>query len=98
MDEAVDGSEALAMFSGAPEGYYHTILMDIQMPKMDGYEATRAIRALSRPDATAVPIIAVSANAFREDIEKAEAAGMNLHLSKPVDPAVLIDMLHKYLK
>ena len=73
------------MFTEYPEGYYYAILMDIQMPVMDGLEAARQIRSLSRPDAAAIPIIAMSANAFMEDVEKSLAAGMNGHISKPFD-------------
>ena len=70
--------------------------MDIQMPKMDGYEATKAIRSLPREDAASVPIIAITANAFREDMERALSCGMNDHLSKPVDVKKLQEILIKY--
>jgi signal transduction histidine kinase/ActR/RegA family two-component response regulator len=85
IDEAVDGQQALDMFSASDEGYYGLIFMDIQMPVMDGYEATRAIRNLSRPDAKTIPIIAMTANAYREDVENALKAGMNGHIAKPID-------------
>lgn len=85
IDAAEDGSKALEMFKASEPGTYHLILMDIQMPIMDGYEATRAIRALDRPDAATVTIAAMTANAFVEDIKKTRDAGMDEHLSKPVD-------------
>ena len=71
MEEACDGEEALERFKQVPEHYYNMILMDVQMPKMDGYESTRAIRALDREDAASVPIIAMTANAFAEDVQNA---------------------------
>ena len=91
--EADDGDEALQMFSSAPEGTYDLILMDVQMPKMDGHEATRRIRSLNRPDAATVPIIAMTANAYREDIEKSIESGMNGHLAKPIDIDTIMRML-----
>ena len=75
---------------------YAVVFMDIQMPKMDGYEATKAIRSLPREDAASVPIIAITANAFREDMERALSCGMNDHLSKPVDVKKLQEILIKY--
>jgi CheY-like chemotaxis protein len=72
--------------------------MDIQMPVMDGYEASRAIRALARPDAKTVPIVALTANAFKEDIEKAIAAGMNAHLAKPMEMEKLMEATFKLVK
>jgi CheY-like chemotaxis protein len=71
--------------------------MDVQMPNMDGYEATAAIRALDRADACGVPIIALTANAFKEDIDKALMNGMNAHLSKPLEADKLIEVSFKYL-
>ena len=73
------------MFEHSPEGYYDLILMDIQMPHMNGYEATKRIRALQRADAATTPIFAMTANAFAEDEEKSKAAGMDAHISKPLD-------------
>ena len=73
-------------------------LMDVQMPKMDGYESTRAIRALDREDAASVPIIAMTANAFAEDVQNALHAGMTAHFAKPIDASVLEQMLYKYLR
>jgi len=97
MDVSPDGVQAVLAFEKAPLETYDAILMDIQMPNMNGYEAARAIRALKRPDAKAVPIIALTANAFAEDIQTAIAAGMNAHVAKPIDVAVLQATLGKVL-
>ncbi|MDR2543820.1 MAG: response regulator [Treponema sp.] len=96
IDNAENGKEAIQMFLGAP-GVYDLILMDIQMPEMDGYEATRYIRGLNLPQAKQIPIIAMTANVFREDIEKSRKAGMDNHLCKPLDNDDVIHMLSKYL-
>jgi signal transduction histidine kinase/CheY-like chemotaxis protein len=96
IDEAQNGVEALAMFEDDPVRY-DLILMDVQMPEMDGYTATRKIRALETPEAQAVPVIAMTANVFREDIEQALDAGMNAHIGKPIDLARLLDLLGCYL-
>jgi signal transduction histidine kinase/ActR/RegA family two-component response regulator len=93
IDEAVDGKQAIELFSSSPEGYYDLIFMDVQMPNMDGYEATRHIRALPRLDAETVPILAMTANAYREDIERALEMGMNGHLAKPIDIDAVMRML-----
>ena len=85
IDTAEDGAEAVRIFEASPPGYYDLIFMDIQMPHMDGYEATARIRESERPDAQVIPIVAMTANAYSEDINKAIAAGMDGHLSKPVD-------------
>jgi len=85
IDEAQDGEEALARFQGAGTGYYSVILMDVQMPRMDGYEATRRIRALDNPYAREIPIIAMTAHAYAEDEANAKAAGMTEHIAKPID-------------
>jgi len=85
VEGAENGRVAYDMFAQSQQGYYDLILMDIRMPEMNGYEATEKIRALDRPDARAVPIIAVTANAYQEDIDNALRAGMNWHLPKPVD-------------
>jgi len=98
IEEAEDGAEALRQFEQAPEGYFDLVFMDVQMPNMNGYEATRAIRQLTRPDAAAVPIIAMTANAYREDIEAAKEAGMNAHLAKPVDMDDVFMALHTWLR
>ena len=93
---AVDGADAVAKFSAAPD-MYDLILMDIHMPDMDGYEATRRIRASGLQGATTIPIIAMTANVFREDINSCLACGMNSHLGKPVVPDVLMAELKKHL-
>ncbi len=72
--------------------------MDVMMPVIDGYQATRAIRALDRPDAAAIPIIAMTANAFAEDAQKSREAGMNEHITKPLDPQTLIRTLSKAIQ
>jgi len=96
IDCAEDGERAVAMFSESPEKY-DMILMDVQMPKMDGYEATRAIRGLDIAKAAAIPIVAMTANVFREDIERCLAAGMNAHLGKPIVFNEMIVILNEYL-
>ncbi|MDR3342075.1 MAG: response regulator [Treponema sp.] len=93
IDEAEDGKEALDQFIASSEYYYDLIFMDVQMPIMGGYEATRCIRRLDRPDAQGVLIIAMTANAYREDIEQALLAGMNGHLAKPIDITLLMHLL-----
>jgi PAS domain S-box-containing protein len=97
IDEAVDGEDALRVFSDSPEYTYDIIYMDVQMPGMDGYEASRAIRKLDRKDAKSVPIVALTANAFREDIDKALASGMNAHLAKPMDNEKVLEVTVKLL-
>ena len=97
IDTAVNGLEAVNIVSRSAEGYYQMILMDIQMPVMDGYESTRRIRTLSRSDVADMPIVAMTANAFSEDVANAVEAGMNYHLAKPIDIATLMMVLDKYL-
>jgi CheY-like chemotaxis protein len=97
IDFAVDGLEAAEKFSTHPEEY-ELILMDIQMPGMDGYGATGRIRASGLPRAEAIPIIAMTANVFREDIERCHISGMNDHIGKPIDPDELIAKLRLYLR
>jgi len=89
VEEAVNGKEAVEMFSASPEGYYCFIFMDLLMPEMNGHDATRAIRKMERDDAVDIPIVAVSANAFKEDIETSLAAGMDAHLAKPVEQTTI---------
>ena len=94
-ERAENGQAAVDMFSSHPEGYYSAVLMDVRMPVMDGLEATRAIRALNRPDAKTIPIIAMTANAFDDDVQRSLQAGMNAHLSKPVEPERLYETLNQ---
>jgi two-component system, sensor histidine kinase and response regulator len=96
IDCAENGAEAVRKFSEAP-GCYDLIFMDIQMPEMDGYEATRRIRALDMPKAKSIPIIAMTANVFREDVEKCIEAGMNSHVGKPLDFDEVLERLKSYL-
>ncbi|MDR2106553.1 MAG: transporter substrate-binding domain-containing protein [Coriobacteriales bacterium] len=96
IESATNGAEALDMFTQNP-GRYDLIFMDVQMPEMDGLEATRRIRALEAPQAQTVPIVAMTANVFREDIERCLAAGMNDHVGKPLDLGEVIAKLHLYL-
>ena len=97
VDEAVDGSEALKKFEESPEHAYDLVLMDVQMPVMDGYQASTAIRALDRDDARKVPIIALTANAFKEDIDKALQAGMNAHIAKPIKADKIVEIISKHM-
>lgn len=94
---AVNGQEAVELFEESEIGYYDIILMDVMMPIMDGLEATRRIRSMNRPDGFAVPIIAMSANAFEEDIEKSLEAGMNAYLVKPLDAEKVTETMRQYL-
>ena len=97
VDTAENGLRALEMFSKTEQGYYSAILMDIRMPLMDGLTAAANIRHLSNADARTIPIIAMTANAFDDDIEKSRASGMNAHLAKPVDPALLYQTLYDFI-
>jgi CheY-like chemotaxis protein len=97
IDHAENGKIALDMFSNSKEGYYDAILMDVRMPEMDGLAATEAIRGLDRPDAKKVPIIAMTANAFDEDVQRSLQVGMNAHLSKPVEPDRLYQTLEELI-
>lgn len=94
---AADGQQAVEAFAASPVGGFDAILMDVMMPVRDGHEATRAIRAMDRPDAKTIPIFAMTANAFTEDRRKALESGMNEHLPKPIDPDTLYRLLVKYL-
>jgi CheY-like chemotaxis protein len=96
IDCADNGVEAVKCFNAAPESY-QMIFMDVQMPEMDGYEATRAIRASGAPNAKTIPIIAMTANVFREDIEKCLEAGMDGHVGKPLDFEDVLAILRQYL-
>jgi len=96
IDCAENGAEAVRMFGEAPD-QYDLIFMDIQMPEMDGYDATRRIRAMNDPKAKTVPIVAMTANVFKEDIEKCLASGMDSHIGKPLDFGEVMSALHSYL-
>ena len=97
-DEASDGEEAVAKFAASAPGDYDMIFMDIMMPKMNGWDAARTIRAMQREDAESVLIFAMSANAFAEDIVNSRIAGMNEHLTKPLDEKKLLEVIRKYLR
>lgn len=97
VDTAPDGTDAVAIMEKAEENYYDAVLMDVQMPIMDGYEATRTIRRLPRKDVQNLPIIAMTANALEEDKEAALMNGMNAHIAKPLDMDVFISVLRKFL-
>lgn len=97
VETAPDGTDAVSMVEKSPEKYYDAILMDVQMPIMDGYEATRTIRKMARTDVKNIPIIAMTANAMEEDKEAALKNGMNTHLAKPLDIGLFMDVLHKFL-
>ena len=97
IDSAIDGQDVLEQFQAAPPGTYHAILMDIQMPVMNGYEATKAIRASHHPEAKSIPIIAVTADVFTDDIARAMSSGMNDYISKPIDYPKLFNVLKKFL-
>jgi CheY-like chemotaxis protein len=96
IDCAENGAVAVSMFSDAPDRY-DIIFMDVQMPEMDGYDATRHIRSLNVPRAGTIPIIAMTANVFREDIERCLEAGMNDHVGKPLDITAVIGLITKYI-
>ena len=98
VERAEDGCKCMELFSEKPAGYYSTILMDIQMPNMDGYTASRKIRGMEREDAKAIPIIALTANAFDEDRNKAFAAGMNGHIAKPIDVGRMVRTIGALVK
>lgn len=97
VDHAENGKIAVEMFESHPEWYYDAILMDMRMPEMDGLTATTTIRALNRSDARKIPIIALTANAFDEDVQRSLQAGLNAHLSKPVEPDVVFDTLESLI-
>ena len=96
---AADGEEAVRLFAENPQGTFDLILMDVMMPKMNGYEATKAIRGLQhRPDAVTIPIIAMTANAFAEDVQASLDAGMNGHLSKPIVMEEVVSTISRNLR
>ena len=97
IDTADNGLMAVDRFKTSAPGEYACILMDIQMPVMDGYKATRAIRALEHEDAHTIPILALTANAFASDIGKAHSAGMNDHIAKPIDVELLMETLGRWI-
>jgi CheY-like chemotaxis protein len=97
-EHAENGQRAVDMFSEHPAGYYDIILMDVRMPVLDGLKATRVIRGLERSDAKLIPIIAITANAFDEDVQQSMKAGMNAHLSKPIEPEHLYDILCQFVR
>ncbi|MDL2267681.1 transporter substrate-binding domain-containing protein [Desulfovibrio sp. OttesenSCG-928-G15] len=98
IDTAEDGQQAVERFSDSAPGYYGLILMDVQMPGLNGYDATRAIRALQREDAQSIPIVAMTANAYKEDRDRALQSGMNSHIAKPVDVGIVRETLRNYLQ
>ena len=98
VEHAVNGKIAVEMFEKSAEGYYDAVLMDMRMPEMDGLEATKHIRAMDRMDAKDIPIIALTANAFEEDVQRSLQAGLNAHLSKPVEPETLFVTLESFIK
>ena len=97
VESAPDGTDAVAMMEKAEENYYDVVLMDIQMPVMNGYEATRIIRNMPRNDVKDLPIIAMTANALEEDKEAALKNGMNAHIAKPIDMDVFISVLEQFV-
>ena len=97
IDHAENGKIATELFAKSKPGHYDAILMDVRMPEMDGLEATATIRAMDRPDAKTIPIIAMTANAFDEDVQYSLQAGMNAHLSKPVEPEHLYQTLEEMI-
>lgn len=98
VETAVDGGKAVQTLEQSEPGHFDLVLMDVQMPVMDGYEAARRIRSLERADLASIPIIAMTANAFDEDKKHAHDAGMNDHIAKPIDRAALVAVIEKYVK
>lgn len=96
IDRAVNGKECVEKFEATENGFYDAVLMDLRMPVMDGYEATKIIRELKRPDSN-LPIIAMTANAFASDVQQCLDCGMNAHIAKPIDVKELVRVLHKFL-
>ena len=98
IDRAADGVQCVEKIEKCPEGYYSMILMDIQMPALDGYQATEKIRKLQNKEKAEIPIVAMTANAFSEDRTKALKVGMNDHVAKPIDMDILITTMMKYIR
>ena len=98
VEVAENGQVAVDCFANHPSGYYDAILMDMRMPVMDGLEATKTIRAMDREDAKSIPVIALTANAFDEDVQRSMQTGLNAHLSKPVQPEVLFETLTELIE
>ena len=98
IEHVVDGTEAVDKITTCEDGYYDIIFMDIQMPRMNGYDATRAIRAMNRNYCRQVPIVAMTANAFAEDVQAAKTVGMNEHIAKPLDLKALARTLDRWLR
>ncbi|MBQ8092199.1 MAG: response regulator [Clostridia bacterium] len=98
VEHAMNGRIAVEMFTDHEPGYYDAVLMDMRMPEMDGLEATRMIRSMERVDAKSIPIIALTANAFDEDVQRSMQAGLNAHLSKPVEAELLFETLESLIK
>ena len=96
-DLATNGKIAVDMFTASEPGYYSAILMDMRMPEMDGLTATKHIRTLDREDAKKIPVIALTANAFDEDVQRSLQSGLNAHLTKPIDPDLLFETLEMYM-
>lgn len=97
VEHAENGKIAVDMFQTYQSGYFDVVLMDIRMPEMDGIEAAKAIRSLDRDDVKRIPIIAMTANAYAEDMEATKAAGMNAHLAKPINPDTMYDTIANFL-
>ena len=96
--KALNGEEAVRIFEESKPGEIDVIMMDVMMPVMDGLEAARRIRAMKRPDAKKIPIIAMTANAFTEDRRRAFAAGMNMHVAKPLEASEMVEVLERFVK
>ncbi len=97
VDCAWNGREAVEMFEASKEGTYQIILMDIHMPELNGHDAARTIRGSAHPEATKIPIIALTADAFQENVLDAYEEGMNDHIAKPIDIPILLDTIKKYV-
>ena len=96
-DLAVNGNEAVKMFAEKPDGYYDAVLMDIRMPEKNGLDAASEIRAMDSRDSKTIPIIALTANAFDEDVQRSLQSGMNAHLTKPIEAEVLYETLENLI-